>query len=226
MPKQNMVIVPVSQWMREEMKDSFLSDYPFKVIRNGIDLDTFTPSETRTVKQKYGLEPYSKIILGLASIWLKEKGVDDFIRLSRMLHPDEKIVMVGVDEATRARLPENIITIKRTDNVAELAALYSAATAFVNPTWQDNYPTVNMEAQACGTPVVTYRTGGSPESLTPATGRVVEQGDVAGLLRGVRAMAALPRAQVREECRRHAVANFSKHDRYLDYINLYDEVLR
>ena len=122
-------------------------------------------------------------------------------------------------------LPKSITYIRRTDNVAELAELYSAATAFVNPTWQDNYPTVNLEAQACGTPVVTYRTGGSPESLTPATGRIVEQGDVAGMLSAVRELRNLDREELRALCRSHAEANFSKHDRYKDYLRLYESLL-
>lgn len=225
MPRANMVIVPVSQWMRDEMRESYLSGYPFRVIRNGIDTDVFAPCDTEAVREKYGLGNYRKIILGLASIWLKEKGLDDFVAMSRMLLPDEKIVMVGVDERTRRKLPDNILAIRRTDNVAELAALYSAATAFVNPTWQDNYPTVNLEAQSCGTPVVTYRTGGSPESLTPATGRVVDQGDVAAMLEAVRWFAAQPALDLMTVCRRHAEANFRKQDRYAEYLDLYTHLL-
>lgn len=225
MPCENMIIVPVSRWIREEMRESFLSGYPFRVIHNGIDTEVFSPQPAAPVLEKYSLSGYDKIILGVASIWLKEKGLDDFIEMSGMLAPDEKIVLVGVDEKTRRQLPASIAAIRRTDNVQELASLYSAATAFVNPTWQDNYPTVNLEAQSCGTPVVTYRTGGSPESLTPATGRVVEQGDVRGVLRAVREFAAMPQDVLRDACRRHAVASFRKQDRYADYLSLYNELI-
>lgn len=224
-PRGNMVIVPVSNWMRDEMRESFLNGYSFRVIHNGIDTDTFSPRPVEEVKKKYGLDGCGSIILGLASIWLREKGTDDFIRMEGMLRHGERIVMVGVDDRTRRRLPPGIVAIRRTDNVDELAALYSAATAFVNPTWQDNYPTVNLEAQACGTPVVTYRTGGSPESVTPDTGIVVEQGDVAGLLAGVRHFAAMPKDIVGRECRDHARLNFRKQDRYAEYLDLYNEIL-
>ena len=145
--------------------------------------------------------------------------------MSRMVTSDERIVLVGVDDKTRKRLPENITAIRRTDNVEELARLYAAATAFVNPTWQDNYPTVNLESIACGTPVVTYHTGGSIEAVTPATGRIVEQGDVAGLLAAVRDISARGKESYAAQCRSFAEANFRKQDRYRDYLRLYRELL-
>lgn len=226
LPKERFVIVPVSDWIREEMRKSFLKDCDFRVIHNGIDLDVFRPlPDVEAVKTKYGLSQYKTIILGLASIWSKEKGLDDFITMSRMVASDERIVLVGVDDKTRKRLPENITAIRRTDNVEELARLYAAATAFVNPTWQDNYPTVNLESIACGTPVVTYRTGGSIEAVTPATGRIVAQGDVAGLLAAVRDISARGKESYAAQCRAFAEAHFRKQDRYRDYLRLYRELL-
>lgn len=225
-PEGNMVIVPVSNWIRSEMASSFLKGCRFQVIHNGIDTDIFRPEPDSNVRQKYGLEKYKRIILGLASIWSREKGLDDFVEMSRMTSTDERIVLVGVDDKIRRHLPSNITAIRRTDNVHELAQLYSIATAFVNPTWQDNYPTVNLEAVSCGTPVVTYRTGGSPESLTEITGRVIEQGDVRGLLDSVRELYEVDRTYLRDECRRVALANFRKQDRYAEYLNLYNSLLK
>ena len=174
MPKDKFTIVPVSHWMRGEMASSFLKDYDFRVIHNGINTDVFGLFDTEAVKEKYNLNN-KHILLGVASIWIGEKGLDDFIQLSKLLNDDEVIVLVGMDEETKKKLPENIVGISRTDNVHQLAELYSAADAFVNPTWQDNYPTVNLEAIACGTPVITYRTGGSIESITEKTGIVVDK---------------------------------------------------
>ena len=144
--------------------------------------------------------------------------------MSEMLNEDEVIVMVGVSEEQQKRLPKNIVAIRRTENVRQLAELYSAATAFVNPTWQDNYPTVNLEAIACGTPVVTYRTGGSIEVITEDTGRIVEQGDVAGLLKAVREIAEKGKVQYTAKCRAYALENFRKEDRYADYLKLYESL--
>lgn len=222
--KDKLTIVPVSKWIRGEMAQSFMKDCHYQVIHNGIDLDIFdVQPDDKAVREKYGLGD-KKIILGLASIWSKEKGWDDFVRMSEMLNEDELIVMVGVSEEQQKRLPKNIVAIRRTENVRQLAELYSAATAFVNPTWQDNYPTVNLEAIACGTPVVTYRTGGSIEVITEDTGRIVEQGDVTGLLKAVREIAEKGKVQYTAKCRAYALENFRKEDRYADYLKLYESL--
>lgn len=215
-----LTIVPVSDWIRGEMSRSFLKDKRFQVIHNGIDLEVFRPEAATGAGQ-----PAGTVILGVATLWHEEKGVRDFVALAGMLRPDEQLVLVGrMSEKQRAAFPSKVRLVERTENVAKLAELYAGATAFVNPTWQDNYPTVNLEAIACGTPVVTYRTGGSIEAVTEGTGFVVEQGDVAGLLARVRELAALDRQTVRERCRSHALRHFNKYERYQDYIRLYEDL--
>ena len=202
------------------MSRSFLKDKQFRVIHNGIDLDVFRPDAAAGAER-----PTGTVILGVATLWHEEKGVRDFIELAGKLRPDEHLVLVGrMSEAQRAAFPANVQLVERTENVAKLAALYATATAFVNPTWQDNYPTVNLEAIACGTPVVTYRTGGSVEAVAEGTGFVVEQGDVDGLLARVRQLAALDRQTVAGRCRAFALEHFGKQERYQDYIRLYEDL--
>lgn len=222
--KGQLTIVPVSDWIRAEMSHSFFRECDFRVIHNGINTDIFDICATQAVRKKYGLGD-KHLLLGVASIWSREKGFDDFLRMARLLADDELIVLVGVKPSERRLLPPNIVGIARTENIHELAELYSAADAFLNPTWQDNYPTVNLEAIACGTPVVTYRTGGSIEAVTPSTGRVVEQGDVAGLLREARQIRNRGKAFYQPLCRSFALNHFNKEDRYRDYLHLYDELL-
>lgn len=223
MPHDKLTIVPVSDWIRREMSRSFLKDYPFRVIHNGIDTDVFKVYDTDEVKQKYGWQG-KHILLGVASIWSEEKGLSDFIKLAQRLREDEVIVLVGVTEEQKKILPHNMYGIRRTENIQDLARLYSVADVFVNPTWQDNYPTVNLEAIACGTPVVTYRTGGSVESVTEDTGFIVEQGDVKGLLDSVRVIEQYGKHYYVDRCRKYALANFRKEDRYADYLKLYEEL--
>lgn len=225
MPYGKLVIVPVSDWLRREMSESFLKDCRFDVIHNGIDTEVFKMVDDAAVREKYGLGS-RHIILGVASIWSREKGFDDFMRLASMLSDDEVLVLVGMDDERIMSLPDNVVGITRTDDVHELAALYSAADVFVNPTWQDNYPTVNLESISCGTPVVTYDTGGSPESVAPDTGYVVSPGDLASALAAVRRIEAAGKEHYRPLCRAYAEDNFRKEDRYKDYIGLYEDLLK
>ena len=216
----NLTIVPVSDWIRREMASSILADKRFQVIHNGIDLDTFCPEAAEGEPEVEGTQ-----ILGVASIWLEEKGWSDLMKLAGMLRPDEKLILVGkTTEEQRKNLPSNVQLVERTENVHNLAVLYATSTVFVNPTWQDNYPTVNLEAIACGTPVITYRTGGSVEAVAEGTGAVVEQGDVTAMLEKVRELAAADRAATAARCRAWALAHFRKEDCYLNYIRLYENL--
>lgn len=222
-PKDRLTIVPVSIWIRDEMRYSFLKDYNYQVIHNGIDTTSFNIQNTEEIKAKYGLLD-KHIILGVASIWSEEKGLKDFIRMASLLNTDEVIVLVGIKEKEKNNLPHNIIAIPRTKNIQELAELYSAADAFVNPTWQDNYPTVNLEAIACGTPVVTYRTGGSIECITEDTGIIIEQGDTQGLINAVRDIRNKGKEYYSKRCREYALHHFKKEERYADYLALYNQL--
>lgn len=169
---KDMTIVTPSVWLSNLVKESYLKDYPVKVINNGIDLSVFKPTES-DFRAKNDLDG-KFIILGAASIWEKRKGIDVFVELAKRLDGRFKIVLVGTNDEDDKILPDNIISIHRTSNQKELAEIYSAADLFFNPTREENYPTVNMESIACGTPVMTFKTGGSPEIIDDKTGVVVE----------------------------------------------------
>lgn len=223
-PRDRLTVVPVSEWIKGEMRQSFFRDSRFRVIHNGINTEIFRVyDDDGDIRRCYNIGN-KHILLGVASVWSREKGLDDFVRLAGMLRDDEAIVLVGVRPEVRKRLPRNIVAIPRTENIGQLAGLYSAATAFVNPTWQDNYPTVNLEAIACGTPVITYRTGGSIEAVTEGTGFIVEQGDLEGVLTAARTIEGRGKSAYRDACRGYALAHFRKEDCYRNYLRLYDEL--
>lgn len=181
---KNLTIVTPSQWLANLVQESFLNEYPIKVINNGIDLNTFRPNIS-DFREKFNLN--SKfIILGVASVWDRRKGFFEYIELSQALKPDEAIVLVGVSEKQKENLPQNIIGITRTTNVKELAEIYSAADLFVNLTLEDNFPTVNLEALACGTKVLTYDTGGSSETIDMTTGIILSEKSVLTVLEEIR----------------------------------------
>lgn len=172
----DLTIITPSQWLADIVKQSFLKDFPVKVINNGIDLSIFKPTESDFRKKHECEDKY--ILLGVAFGWEKRKGLDVFIELSKSLDESYQIVLVGTDDNVDKKLPDNIISIHRTQNQTELAEIYTAADLFVNPTREENYPTVNMEAVACGTPVLTFNTGGSPEMLDGSCGSVVPKDNV------------------------------------------------
>lgn len=173
---KDMTIVTPSKWLADLVKHSFLNGYSVKVINNGIDTNVFKPTPS-DFRKKNHLEN-KKIILGVASSWSASKGLNDFVKLSKMLDDDYKIVLVGLSEKQIKEVPDNIIKISRTNSAVELAEIYTAADVFLNLTYEDNYPTVNIEAIACGTQVLTYNTGGSPEIVEEFNGYVVECGKI------------------------------------------------
>lgn len=220
----SLTLVTVSDWMRREVGKSFLKDKPCLVIHNGIDLEVFRPHPDTDIRSRCGI-PEGPFVLAVASIWLPEKGLPDLVRLADLLDPDIRLVIVGrMTAEQKATLPGRVIAISRTDNAAALAELYSEALCLVNPTWQDNYPTVNLEAIACGTPVITYRTGGSVESITPETGFVVQQGDVVSLSACIRYIRKQGESSFIGPCREYALQHFSRTDRFQDYIRLYEDL--
>ena len=158
----NLMLVSPSNWLMNLIKDSFFKEYPIEVINNGVDTSIFKHTESN-IKERYGIKN-KKVILGVASVWDKKKGLDTFIEISKQLDNEYQIVLIGLNKKQIKKLPSNIIGITRTENVQELVKWYSAAEVLFNPTLEDNYPTVNLEAIACGTPVITFDTGGSPES--------------------------------------------------------------
>lgn len=171
---KNMALIAPSKWLADLTRKSFLTEYPVQVVRNTIDTETFKPTAS-DFRQCYGLED-KKILLGVASSWDKRKGMVDFLRLRALLPSDFVLVLVGLAARQMARLPKGIVGIGRTNSKRELAEIYSAANWFFNPTREDNYPTVNLEAVACGCRVVTYDTGGAAETVEDVPSAIVLRG--------------------------------------------------
>ncbi|WP_317414259.1 glycosyltransferase [Holdemanella porci] len=209
---KNLIIITPSKWLADLVHQSFLKEYPVFVINNGVDTDVFKKnSMISDSKNKY---VDKKIILGVAAIWNRRKGLRDFIELSKIIDDRYKIIVVGVSENQINMLPPNIIGIKRTNSVEELSKLYNIATVFVNPTYEDNYPTTNLEAIACGTPVISYKTGGSSESAL-IYGDVVEKGDIDSLRKKIYDIKYV------KPIKNFKVEDISVHKMILQYIELY-----
>lgn len=218
----NLTLVTPSQWMADRAKESFLSEYPTHVIYNGIDLNVFTQKHSN-FKEQYGIQSNKFIILGVSFGWGVKKGLDVFINLAEKLNSDKyQIVLVGTNEETDKQLPPNIISIHKTNNQSELAEIYSAADVFVNPTREEALGLVNIEANACGTSVITFRSGGSPECICEASGSVVERDDINSMEREIiRICETKPFSK--DDCKNQAM-KFDMNIKFQEYIALYEKV--
>lgn len=215
---KNLTIVTPSEWLKDQVSKSFLKEKKCVVINNGIDLTRFK----RNPNSEQNEEKSTFRILCVSFNWDKRKGLDAIIELSGLLGDNYEITMVGTDDNIDKILPKKIRSIHRTQNLDELVGLYSQSDVFVNTTREENFPTVNIEAIACEVPVITFRTGGSPEIIDDACGKVVPKNDVNALADAVRAMCNNPLSK--EDCRRRAERLYNKDDRFMDYINLYKKI--
>ena len=217
----NIILVTPSNWLSNLVKQSFLKDYPVKVINNGIDNKIFRPIKS-DFRNRYTISQY--MVLGVAFDWGRRKGLDVFIRLAEMLDSTYSIVLVGVNDDIIEMLPKNIIAIKKTQDQIALAEIYTAANVFVNPTREDNFPTVNIEAISCGTPVVTFKTGGSPESINDSCGVVVDCDDIM-LLKDKIEWVCKEKPFTEAACIEHA-GKYNINDRFMEYIELYESMYK
>lgn len=220
---KNMTIVTPSEWLAGLARESYLKQYPIEVINNGIDLNVFKPTHSN-FRERYEIPAEKHIILGVSFAWGYRKGLDCFVEIAEKLGEQYQIVLVGTDDEIDKNLPHNIISIHRTQNQKELAEVYSAADVFVMPTREENYPTVNMEAIACGTPVVTFRTGGSPEMLDDKTGIVVEANNIEATEKAIKDICEKKGCNDEDYIVAYS-KKFNMQKRFTDYIELYATVL-
>lgn len=207
----DMTIVTPSNWLADLVKSSFLKRFPLEVINNGIDLDVFRRRKQDIISKEDG----RIVIMGLP-----KGNIDEFFKLNNMLDKSRyKLVLAGLSDEKMQILPDSIMGIKRTSDREKLSQIYSAADVFVNLTLGDTFPTVNLESLACGTPIVTYATGGSPETIDSKTGIVVPQKDIKGVCKAIDEICnSIDRS---EACRRRAVDLYNAQERFADYLDLY-----
>lgn len=214
-------LITPSKWLAEQVSESYLNNYPIKIINNGIDLSIFKPTEslfryTHNLVDKH-------IILGVSTDWSNKKGLDIFIELSSKLDSNYVIVLIGTDENIEKILPSNIISIRRTHNQKELAEIYSIADVFVNATKEEVFGLVNVESLACGTPVITFNSGGSPECISTKCGYVLHENNITELINKIKYVCE-NKPFSKANCIKHA-KKFNKNIKYNEYIDLYFNLL-
>lgn len=219
----NMTLVGVSEWVGETLRKSFLKDKPIRVIPNGIDVEAFRPVEPY---RHPGIKDTDFVILGVSFVWGPEKGLSDYIELSRELGDGYKVVLVGVTDEIIRQLPESIIGIKRTKDQHEMAALYSRADVVTILSRAETFGLTVVEGYACGTPAIVYDNTAPPALITPETGRVVGTGKVQELVQVVQEFKGSRFKEVHtDDCRRQAVEKYDKNRCFEKYVELYERLV-
>lgn len=221
----NITFVSPSQWLCNLQRQSFLKEKSCVVINNGVDTSVFHPIENDT-RTQYGIGN-RKMILAVAARLAPLKGRDYFLQLPSMLNDDEVLVLVGLGKGQTELLPktDKIIGIQQTKMADELVGLYSEADVFINPTLEDNFPTTNLESLACGTPIVTFKTGGSWECIDATTGIAVSKGDIEELINAIRKVLTKGKNYYKCSCVMKAREKYNKDIQYRKYVELYKQIL-
>jgi len=221
----NITMVAVSDWLCEIIKESFLGNMPLRKISNGIDLDTFAPRlDNSEIRSKYGVKK-RYMILGVASVWDRRKGYDDYIRLAGALSDDYDLVLVGLTPKQISYLPNNVTGIKRTEDLNELSALYSSADIVLNLSNQETFGLTTVEGFACGTPGIVYNCTASPELITHQTGLVVEERNIQELTQAIERIILKGKAYYRNNCRKMAEQKYPKEGMLNGYMQLYNQII-
>lgn len=219
----SLILVPVSHWLESELRQSFLKDNRIQTIYNGINTSVFRPMVNH-IKERYNIRD-QRLLVAAATSWSERKGLDDYIKLREELKESEVILLVGLTKKQIKTLPKGVIGLERTQDISELVELYSAADIVLNLSHEETFGLTTVEGFACGTPGIVYNSTASPELITPETGIVVEPGDIKGIVDAVNVILKNGKEHYSKACRERAVSVFNKDDRYMDYINLYEELL-
>ncbi len=217
---KNLAVIGVSKWITDFVNDSILKNARIiRPIYNWIDTEIFYPRNTKSLREKYA-DDNKKVILGVSHVWNRQKGLDDFISLAKLL-PKYKIILVGRIDSN-LKLPQNIITPGRIENVNQLAEFYSLADVFFNPSRRETFGKVTAEALSCGTPVVAYNATATPELVPPQCGELIEIGNIEDAAKSIRSV--LDRKDINANCRKFALETFEKEMLVQRMIDLYSEI--
>lgn len=223
---RNLILVPVSDWLARQVSESFLGGFPIETIGNGVDLSTFAPREGVSLRNSLGITSDEKMLLGVASVWSRRKGLDDLVGLAQMLPDRFKMVLVGLNESQIRSLPSRITGVGAILSAEQLTQYYSAADVVMNLSREETFGLTTVEGMACGTPSIVYDATASPELITPETGAVVPCGDLQALSTAVESVTRCGKSCFATPCRTRAEERYDSRKCYANYMKLYNRLLK
>ena len=226
LPKNKLVIVSVSKFVKKDLQISFLKDYPIKLIYNAIDTDVFKPVDSyKEISEKYSIPNGNIILAAFATSWSERKGLSDYYKLINMLPFNFTLMLVGVDDNLQQSLPSGILGVKRTNTVSELVKLYSAASIVMNLASEESFGKTTPEGMSCGTPSIVYNCTASPELVDDKTGLIVEKGDLHGVVNAVKTILSWDKKLTQYNCRNRVLRLFDMKKNWNQYLDLYEDMI-
>jgi glycosyltransferase involved in cell wall biosynthesis len=192
-------------------------------IYNWIDIDTFYPRDTTTLKSLYGIKTDDTVILGVAQSWSNTKGLDRFIALAN-LNRSYKVVLIG-KIGNDIVLPANIIRVGVVADPNKLAEYYSLADVFLNCSIQETFGKVSAEALACGTPIVTNNATANPE-VAEGCGHIVNTCNVEDIYSSIETIKNDGgKSYYMSLCREKAESLFEMQENLHQYISMFENII-
>lgn len=197
---QNFVITVPSEWMKQELSQSFLSEIPVYVFPEPLDNDIFQPP--RDWRQAEEILRYYRIslihekplLISSANLWNRHSGLDDMVELADRLGDTAVIGMIGLDNfQSTSPLPSNMIAIPTPHSKKDFAAILTAANLFVNPSHGEASPLSLAIAMSCGTRVLCYDVAAFSDFIPDKCGESVPLMDIDALAEAARRLMVLPK---------------------------------
>ena len=218
----DLTVVGVSEWITNEGTRTFLKGRRALPIHNGINTEFFVDTPSK-IKEKLGIQD-KFVLLGMSNKWLLSINKEALNYFSANMPRDAVMVIVGCNEEQKASLPENVIGMDYIYERETLRQVYSMADVFVNCTREESLSLVNVEAQSCGTPTVTYRNTGAQETVDNVNSFSVETENYQALFEKAMEIKANGKAKYSQGCRDFVVDKFDRGENYKKYIELYKTV--
>lgn len=220
-----LIVTGVSDWISGEARRTFLSKSNIVTVHNGVNMQIFKPTKS-DFRKRLGLEG-KYVILGPASKWLLPVNKGVLTDFTKLMQSDEILLLFGVcSEAQKEYisslgLGDKIVSYGFTRDRKELAQLYTMADVFANTTREDSLSLVNVEAQACGTPVVTFDQTGPKETVDGVCSLHVQTGNAVAMYNAVSKARANTTEDTSDGCRRFIEDVFEVKDNYNKFISIY-----
>ena len=242
MKDSDITIVSPSQWLAACAKESSLfGSFRIEVIPYGIDTEMFSPLEKRATKRLMGIDDRGIVVLfGAENLTEIRKGTKELLEALQYCMSNDgfrtsvdrrsvSFVAFGSQGAAFRQAEVPWTQLGYVDSVERMRLVYAASDLYILPSLEDNLPTTVLEAMSCGTPVVAFRTGGTPDMIEDGTtGRLVESCSATELGEAIMRLVRDPEklADMGQASRNAVAKDFSLEIQAHRYLDLFDELLK